>query len=232
MAMEWHAQISQHGMSTGVPRAMSKPDPYGDWVLFPVGEGQSQNPPAIDDELILAAREVWPRVLVHAKRELNADGLGADSASMAAQVWEQMLRSVSKTRRRNTDSRQPIADLQSYLFLAFVHRFNRAVQQEQKHAERIELVSSSVDLERIESAQDAGWVEELERAIEIREIAARMDGWTRKVWQARQFGYTWKEISLWLGVSEQQAKMKFQYGLEKTRQSIVRLLKAGKPKRG
>ena len=145
---------------------------------------------------------------------------------------ERMLRSVSRTRQRNSDHPQAIADLRSYLFLAFVHRFNRAVQQEQKHAERLQLVSSSVDLERIESAQDFGWVEELERAIAIREIADRMDGWTRKVWQARQFGYTWKEISLWLGVSEQQAKMKFQYGLEKTRQSIVRLLKTRKPKKG
>jgi DNA-directed RNA polymerase specialized sigma24 family protein len=143
-----------------------------------------------------------------------------------------MLRSVSKTRQRNAYPRQPIADLQSYLFLAFVHRFNRAVQQEQRHAERIELVSSSVDLERIESAQDVGWVEELERAIAIKEISDRMDGWTRKVWQARQYGYSWKEISTWLGISEQQAKMKFHYGLEKTRQRILRLLKAGNSKRG
>jgi DNA-directed RNA polymerase specialized sigma24 family protein len=211
---------------------MSKPDPYGDWVLFPTGEGERKNPPASDDELILAAREVWPRVLKHAQKELTANGLGSESPSMAAQVWERMLRSVSRTRHRNSDPRQPIADLQSYLFLAFVHRFNRAVQQEQKHAERFELVSSSVDLERIQSAQDVGWVEELERAIAIREIADRMDGWTRKVWQARQYGYSWKEISTWLSISEQQAKMKFHYGLEKTRQSIVRLLKAGKPKRG
>ena len=232
IATGWHARIPQSGVSTKVPRPMSKPDPYGDWVLFPASEGESKNPPPNDDELILAAREVWPRVLAHAKKELSANALSSDSASMAAPVWEQMLRSVSKTRQRNTYPRQPIADLQSYLFLAFVHRFNRAVQQEQKHAERIELVSSSVDLERIESAQDVGWVEELERAITIREIADRMDGWTRKVWRARQLGYTWKEISSWLGVSEQQAKMKFQYGLEKTRQSIVRLLKAGKPKRG
>jgi hypothetical protein len=210
---------------------MSKPDPYGDWFLFPASEGESKNPAAADHELIPAAREVWPRALSHAKKELRANGLTADSDSMAAQVWERMLRSVSRTRQRNSDHPQAIADLRSYLFLAFVHRFNRAVQQEQKHAERLELVSSSVDLERIESAQDCGWVEELERAIAIREIADRMDGWTRKVWQARQFGYTWKEISLWLGVSEQQAKMKFQYGLEKTRQSIVRLLKAGKSKR-
>jgi hypothetical protein len=114
--------------------------------------------------------------------------------------------------------------------LAFAHRFSRAVQQEQKHAERIELVSSSVDLERIESAQDAGWVEELERTIAIREITDRMDPWTKKVWQARQLGYSWKEISLWLGSTEDQARKKFNYGVEKTRQSIVRLLKPGRPK--
>lgn len=137
---------------------MSKPDPYGDWFLFPASEGESKNPSPTDNELILAAWEVWPRARAHAKRELNANGLGYDSASMAAPVWEQMLRSVSRTRQRHSDHRQAIGDLQSYLFLAFVHRFNRAIQQEQKHAERIELVSSSIDLERIASAQYVGWV--------------------------------------------------------------------------
>lgn len=209
---------------------MEKPDPYGDWVLFPASEKESKKQPVSDEELILAAREVWPRALVYAKKELSTNRLGSDATSMAAQVWECMLRSVSRTRQRYTNPRQPIADLQSYLFLAFVHRFKRAVQQEEKHAERIELVSSNVDLECIESAQDIGWVEELERAIAVRQISDRMDPWTKKVWQARQLGYTWKEIATWLGVSEQQAKMKFQYGLEKTRQKIVRLLKAAKPK--
>jgi RNA polymerase sigma factor (sigma-70 family) len=210
---------------------LEKPDPYGDWVLFPASEKESKKPIVSDEELIFAAREVWPRVLGYAKKELSANRLGSDTASMAAQVWERMLRSVSKTRQRYTNPRQPIADLQSYLYLAFVHRFNRAVQQEQKHGERMEFVSSSVDLERIESAQDTGWVEELERAIAVRQIIDRMDPWTKKVWQARQYGYSWREIASRLGVSESQAKMKFQYGLEKTRQSIVRLVKGAKPKR-
>jgi len=210
---------------------MDKPDPYGDWVLFRASEEEGESAASQDDALICAAREVWPRVLAHAKKELTANGLGSDHFSIAAQVWERMLRSVSRTRQRNTDHHQPIADLQSYLFLAFVHRFNRAVVREQKHSERIELVSSSVDLERIESAQDAGWVEELERTIAIREITDRMDPWTKKVWQARQLGYSWKEISVWLGATGDQARKKFDYGVEKTRQSIVRLLKAGKPKR-
>jgi hypothetical protein len=37
-------------------------------------------------------------------------------------------------------------------------------------------------------------------------------------------------IAAWSGLSEQSAKKKFEYGLEKTRQRIVRLLRAGKPK--
>jgi hypothetical protein len=67
--------------------------------------------------------------------------------------------------------------------------------------------------------------------ITIRQITSRMDGWTKKVWQAREYGYSWKEIARWLGVTEQQAKMKFHYGLEKTRASIVRLLKGAAPKK-
>jgi len=57
-----------------------------------------------------------------------------------------------------------------------------------------------------------------------------MDPWTRKVWQSRQYGYSWKEIAGWLNISEQQAKKKFEYGLEKTRQKILRLLKARRPR--
>ena len=210
---------------------MDKPDPYGDWVLFRASEEEGESAASQDDALICAAREVWPRVLAHAKKELTANGLGSDHFSIAAQVWERMLRSVSRTRQRNTEHHQPIADLQSYLFLAFVHRFNRTLLREQRRVETIELVSSSVDLEELESSRDAGWVEELERAIAIRQIADRMDSWTKKVWRARQYGYSWKEISVWSGISEQTAKKRFQYGLEKTRQSVVRLLKGGKAKK-
>jgi hypothetical protein len=83
----------------------------------------------------------------------------------------------------------------------------------------------------MENAQNAEWVEELERAITISQITDRMDSWTKKVWQARQYGYSWKEISLWLGATEEQARKKFEYGVERTRQNIVRLLRVAKPKK-
>jgi DNA-directed RNA polymerase specialized sigma24 family protein len=212
---------------------MVKPDPYGDWVLFPSEESEAGRSGSPDDELIAAAREAWPHVLAHAQKEFHQRGLGSDSSTLAAQVWEGVLRTISKARQRNSADRPAISNLQSYMIAAFHRRFNKALLREQKRVEVIELVSSSVDLERIESARDASWIKELEGAITIREITDRMDEWTRKVWQARQYGYTWEEIAEWLGTTGPQAKAKFQYGLEKTRANIIRLLKrTGQKKSG
>lgn len=139
---------------------MEKPDPYADWVLFPTGEKQPQSI-APDQELLSAARAAWPGALDHAERQFSAARLGSDGAAFAVQVWEQLLRSVSKARRRNRDQRSPISNLEGYLMIAFRRRFTRVLVREQKRAEMIELVSSSFDLERIESAKNADWVDEL-----------------------------------------------------------------------
>lgn len=202
---------------------MEKPDPYGDWVLLPTGEEQPHSI-APDQELLSAARSAWPHALAQAEREFGAARLGSDGAAFAVQVWEQLLRSVSRTRQRNRGRRPPISNLEGYLIGTFRHRFTRVLAREQKRAAMIELVSSSFDLERIENAKNAEWVDELERAITVKQIADHMDPWTRKVWQARQYGYSWKEIADWLGTPEDGARKRFEYGIEKTRQSIVRLL--------
>ena len=204
---------------------MDKPDPYGDWVLLGTKEGASGLPLPKDEELLSAARKAWPHVLAHVRGELFDKALGPERTSLAADIWDQVLRSVAKTRQRNQDHRPLISDLESYLIGVFHHRFNRVLKKEQKRAETFELVSSALDLERFEAALDTGWAEQLERAITVRQITDRMDAWTRKVWQARQYGYSWKEISGWLAITEQQAKMKFQYNLEKIRQNIVRVMR-------
>jgi hypothetical protein len=209
---------------------MDKPDPYGDWVLFSTQEENNQSPVEPDEELLSAARAAWPRALAHAKREFSRERLGSDGATFAVQVWERLLRSVSKTRQRDLEHRPRISDLETYLIGAFRHRFTRVLLRERKRAETIELVSSTVDLERIETAKRTEWVEELERAIAVRQIIDQMDSWTKKVWQAREYGYSWKEISGWLGFTEDQTRKKFEYGIEKTRHKIARMLKLKRPR--
>jgi RNA polymerase sigma factor (sigma-70 family) len=163
--------------------------------------------------------------LAHAKRELAQKNSATETEALAAEVWEGVLKSVSKAVQRKGASSSTIGDLESYLFAAFHHRFNRALKTEQRRRDTIELVSSTVEFERIESAQDTNWVSELERAITVSQIVAHMDEWTKRVWQARQYGYSWKEISKRLDLSEQSAKKRFQYGLEKTRENLLRVLK-------
>jgi len=208
---------------------MDKPDPYAEWVLF-AGKQDSDRPPLpVDEELVAAARKAWPHVLAHVRGRLRDKALGRERTALAAEIWERVLVSVDKTRRRNRDLRSPIRDLESYLIGTFHHRLNRELKKEQKRAETIEAFSSVLDLEQFEAATDAEWVEQLERAIATSQITDRMNPWMKKVWQRRQCEYSWKNIATWLGITEQQAKMKFYYGLQKIRQSILQSLK--EPKR-
>jgi DNA-directed RNA polymerase specialized sigma24 family protein len=151
---------------------MEKPDPYGEWVLFGTKQEAGEKPLPVDEELLAAAREAWPHVLAHARRELIDKESGSDRTALAADVWERVLRSVAKTRQRSRDYQPPISDLQSYLIGAFHHRFNRLLKSEHKRQETIELVASTVDLELIEGALDTEWAAELERAITLKQITA------------------------------------------------------------
>jgi DNA-directed RNA polymerase specialized sigma24 family protein len=140
-------------------------------------------------------------------------------------------RPVSAASHKKREYASTIEDFESYLLIAFHHRFHRFLKTEQERREIFQSVSGALDLDLFETAQNAEWVSELERKIAIRQITDRMDDWTKKVWQARQYGYSWKEISTWLGITEHQARMKFQYGLEKTRASLLRSLKAVRAKK-
>jgi DNA-directed RNA polymerase specialized sigma24 family protein len=208
---------------------MHKPDPYAEWVLFATKADPGRSPLPVDEELLAAARRAWPHVLAHVRSRLLDKELGRERTALAAEIWDRVLLSVAKTRRRNKDLRSPIMDLESYLIGAFHHRFNRELKKEDKRAATIEAFSSVLDLEQFEAATDAEWVEQLERAIAARQVIDQMNPWMRKVWQRRQCDYSWKAIAAWLGITEQQAKMKFYYGLQKIRQSIMQSLKAPKP---
>jgi DNA-directed RNA polymerase specialized sigma24 family protein len=205
---------------------MERPDPYGEWVLQKVQQETGGNQAPIPEEVLAAARATWPRILIHATREFERQGSNLEAVALAADIWEGVLRSVAKAFHRKGEYASTIEDFESYLLIAFHHRFHRFLKTEQERREIFQSVSGALDLDLFETTQNTEWVSELERKIAIRQVTDRMDGWTKKVWQARQYGYSWKEISTWLGITEHQAKMKFQYGVEKTRASLLRSMKA------
>jgi hypothetical protein len=218
-----------HGIAEE-PMEPRETDSYGEWVIRKLEQeaGGSGNP--LPAEAISAARVVWPRVVILVASELRREGAGTESEALAADIWEGVLRSVAKALQRKGDSAPIIRDFEPYLLAAFHHRFHRFLKAERVRRDRFQSASASLDLGLVEGVRDTQWVFELERAITLRQIIDRMDPWTKKAWQARQYGYSWKEIAACSGLSEQGAKKKFEYGLEKTRQRVVRLLKAATPK--
>jgi DNA-directed RNA polymerase specialized sigma24 family protein len=205
---------------------MEKPDPYGEWVLQKVQQETGGNQAPIPEEVLATARATWPRIVIHATREFEGQGSNLEAVALAADIWEAVLRSVAKAFHRKGEYASTIEDFESYFLTAFHHRFHRFLKAAQERHQIFQSVSGPLNLDLLETTQNAEWVSQLERKIAVRQVTDRMDGWTKKVWQARQYGYSWKEISTWLGITEHQAKMRFQYGLEKTRASLLRSLKA------
>ena len=193
---------------------MSSPEFSPEWVLSSSPSGTNAQSVRGDQELIAVASRLWPRVQAHARRELtnkNPD----ESAALAAEVWESVLQSVSRTLRRHNGKSSGIVDLEAYLFGVFHHRFNRALKKERRRQETIELVSSNRDLEQLPGARDLKSARDLELSVQVKEVIQNMDDWTRRAWAAKVYGYTWREIAGHMGLSEHQAKLRFGYALRK-----------------
>ena len=172
-------------------------------------------------ELVVVARHLWPRIQAHARREQpekNSD----EALALASEVWESVLQSVAKTIQRSNRTNWRIKNTEAYLFGAFHHRFNRALRKERRRREVIQHLPASRDLERLRQAHDSKAVRDLEQSIQVNEAVRSMDDWTRKVWAARQYGYSWREIAVHLGLTEPQAKLRFRYAIGKLRARLWR----------
>ena len=186
---------------------MSKSELKPEWVLS--NSRQLENNP----ELTEIASRLWPRVRAHARKQL-ANQNSDDSETLAAEVWESVLRSVSKTLGRHHETTPTVLNLESYLFGAFLHRFNRALKRERRRREIIKPVATR-ELEQLPGARDWKSADGMERSLQVQEVMDSMDAWTRRVFAARLYGYTWKEIAELHELSESKAKLRFRYALRR-----------------
>lgn len=198
---------------------MSSQEFSPEWVLLNRSARADAEPVHNDKELRTVAGQLWPRVEAHARREL-ANTKSDDDVVLVAEVWEGLLQSVSKTLRRRHEKGLGIVDLEAYLFGAFQHRFNRAMRKERRRQETIELVPFSRDLEQLPGARDMKSARDLERSVQVKQAVQSMDDWTHKVWTARQYGYSWREIAEHMGLNENQAKLRFRYQIRRLRDRL------------
>ena len=187
---------------------MPAAEPGPEWVLLSTGAG-TRAKTALDHELVEAARSAWPKVLAHARKELLRHGIHSDETGLVTEVWEGVLQSVSQTLERMKGRRREITDLEAYLLGTFYHRFSRTVRKEQRREETIALVSSVQELEVLGAASRREQEQGLEGVIYAKEIIQRMDSWSREIWVAREYGYSWKDIGDRLGMPGHHVMLRF-----------------------
>lgn len=183
---------------------MPAPQPGPEWVLSGVNSG-SDSP--TESELLKAARSAWPKALAHVRRVQLQDPFD-DQEILVVEVWEGVLQSVSGTLDRMNGRRAEIGDLEAYLLGSFYHRLSRALKKEQRREETIHLVSSVQELETLGAATHAN-ENDIEGTLHAQEMLDRMDAWSRKVWVAREYGYTWKQIGDVRGIPGDSVMLRF-----------------------
>jgi DNA-directed RNA polymerase specialized sigma24 family protein len=200
---------------------MPAAEPGPEWVLSSAG-AESRSHPAPDRELVNAACVAWPKALAHARKKLLHLGMEAEGTSLATDVWEGVLQSVSKTLERMNRSHSEISDLEAYLLGTFYHRFSRALRKEHRRQETIHLVSSVQELEALGTTSCAAPEHDLEAALHAKEILERMDPWSRDVWAKREYGYSWKDIGNHLGVPGYRVMLRFRRRMKILRARLSR----------
>ena len=183
---------------------MPAPEPGPEWVL---SGANTRSESASESELLKAARSAWPKALAHV-RQVQSQTPFDDDGLLVAEVWESVLQSVSRTLDPMNRRRGEIGDLEAYLLGSFYHRLSRALKKEQRREETIRLVSSIEELEVLGTVSHAE-EPDIEGTLHAQEILDRMDAWSRKVWVAREYGYTWKHIGRVLGIPGDSVMLRF-----------------------
>jgi len=194
---------------------MPAPEPGPEWVL---SGAKPRLDPATESELSKAARSAWPKALAHVRQVQSRDPFDEDGI-LVAEVWESVLQSVSKTLDRMNGRRREIKDLEAYLLGSFYHRLGRALKKEERREEMIHLVSSAQELELL-GKTSRGVQDDLEGKVHAREILDRMDEWSRRVWIAREYGYTWKQIGDVLGAPGDSVMLRFRRRMKILRERL------------
>jgi len=188
------------------------------WPLF-AARLSGRAPTEHEARLLDASRRLWDTAVVFTKNKLGETSESeTDARALTTQVWEGVLSSVLGTMEKLGAAR--ITDLDAYLFAIFRNRLNRYLAAERKRRRIVESMPSLQDLAELDQALDSSWPTRLDSEILVRQALARMDEVFRATAWWRTQGYSWNEVGRLLGLSKEQARKRFEYGLRKLRKLL------------
>jgi len=177
------------------------------------GENYSVRVSAVDQRgrpislrVLTAAEEVRRRAIHHAEK------LMVDPA-VAANLLEEAAATVSRALRAKSADEQPVQDLESYLFRAFLRRLNKAKNRQS-------LLSDAIDPGAFLSRISCDPRRSLEMKIFIDELLTESDPVVRDMLFRRLAGCSWKEIGRAHQISSHAAESRFSQALKKIRKKL------------
>jgi DNA-directed RNA polymerase specialized sigma24 family protein len=188
-------------------------------VRWIIGSSHENRADQATRTFVQAVQAVWPRLLAHARRELSTQRLsGPEIRSLVLEIWESVLRSVWKTLQKDLDEGVKVRNLENYLIGVFHHRFNRYLQRRRQRNAHLEFLPPE-DLTDFSSTslRKDNWEDQIQRSIQLEEVYAEVDAFTRTALLARAHGFSWSEIARTLQTEERNLIMRVQYAIRKVR---------------
>ena len=164
--------------------------------------GRSISPAVLD-----AAEEIGRRAIEHAEKHLLDPAVAADLLEEAAAT---VSRAIDK---KDHCTKNPIRDLPSYLFRAFIRLVNKTKKRQLSCEDTIHIPS-------VGSHNATDPRAELELKIFIGQVLTTCDPMIRDMFYRRLQGFSWKEIGLFYGISKDDAKSRFCQALHKMRDRL------------
>ncbi len=140
---------------------------------------------AIDRSVYEAALVLWPRVEQYSLRTLHDAGAGQNL----------LMKACALVTRKHSASPNAISNLPAYLY----QTWQRLVLEELEKRNLHQQIKENVFAETVDANPVSHSVGELDRRILLQQIIARMDDWTRRVFEYQTLGFTYDEIASELG---------------------------------
>jgi hypothetical protein len=176
----------------------------------PVWIWQSADPgAAIETDLLDAARRNWPRVLSYTQRYQQ-------DSSVAADILETALLATSRVKRARQKSGNPIRNLDTYVYVAFLRKFKRYLARQPK----IQFVGSLQDVDTLSDIRHSKGLPAVEHELLAKELLQHMSQRTRQTFFLRTNGYSWKETARFLQTTANSAQVLFNKEIGKLRSRI------------
>jgi hypothetical protein len=171
-------------------------------------------------ELLECAQRVWPIACASGRRQIDTETSAYEKDRLIHEAWEHVLFAIVRARGKGFLKCNDNLDLDAYLMKSFQHRLGRLMKIERRR-QRVFACADPHMLEMLAPASNE--VEtNIYRQLQVQEVVAKMDGWTREVWGYLLGGSSWASIANRFGMNKAQAKMRYRYYLDKIRVSLGR----------